>query len=837
VPAEVYKPQANHRLKINLGVTPWKFIKADPYPDAKKPEYDDTSWTDVGIPHCFNDSDTFVNVSRGNKGLFQGTVWYRKHFTLNNAYKGRKIFVEFQGVNIACAVYINGTLVPHGSEVEQPGEVTHVYGFTPFVIDVTDLVKFGGAANVMAVRVSNKSERWYVSPGFGDALFAGMAYGGIYLPVYLHITDPVHVPLNVYSNVKKWGTSIATLSANPETATIRIQANVENETPKEKAVVLITRVVDAERKIVLEMKKDAVIAPGSVHMFDQTGDIKEPHLWHLNAGDGATQYLYKVYNIVKSEGKVVDVFEDPLGIRTITWDADYPYINGRKSEMYGFGARYDYPALGTALPEEQHWREIKLAADGGGRLMRPGHAASAPASVAACDVYGIGVAQPSGDNEFSFYSANAQPVLAGNTAQEPINAKGISDIRKQYKREVQRDIIIRDRNHPSIVLWEASNGGIEKDIFPELKKITETWDNLAPRELTPRGTSDQPRDAQPDMDQVKVIGTVYDGANTKKTYPSHPVWTAESWVKPGSRADWDGSIAKAEEFLTYLQKDRKYKVFGFAHWYLSETCGEDYHNPGFRSLGCAALDGNRIPQLIYKIYQKAALIPYSVKPGVVIGTHWNQTGTVPVKAWSNCPKVNLYLNGVSLGVQTPQAPFAKNPFQCVWQVPWSSGTLKAAGLDADGHEVCMDSVTTAGAPDHIELSVEPALAKPGGGVFHVQANGSDAAFILAKIVDRDGNVCPTFSNPIKFAVSGPATYRGSWNQMVSSDKGVSYHSPGDYELSAEAGQMKVAVRSTFEAGAVTVVADSANLKGGKVVFNIDRVDDPAAMDVAVPEKR
>lgn len=835
LPAETYAPEPNHRVTINLGVTPWKFLKDDPYPEAKAIEYNDSAWTDVGIPHCFNDSDTFVNVTEGNRGLFQGTVWYRKHFVLNNDYKGRKIFIEFQGVNIACAVYVNGALIRSGSEVKQPGEVTHVYGFTPFVIDVTDLVKFDGKANVIAVRVSNAPEPWYVSLGFGDAPFAGMADGGIFLPVYLHITDPVHVPLNVYSNVKKWGTSVATLAASPESATVRIQANVDNETSQAQTISLVTQVVDADRKVVLELKGDAIVPPGTVHLFDQTGDIKKPHLWQLNNGKICAQYLYKVYHVVKSGGKTVDVFEDSLGVRTITWDADYPYINGVKSELYGFGARYDYPALGTALPEEQHWREIKLATEAGGRLMRPGHAASAPASVAACDVYGVGVVQPSGDNEFSFYSANAQPALAGNVAQKLTDVARIPETRKQYKREVQRDIIIRDRNHPSILFWEASNGGIEAGLLPELKKITETWDNLSPRELSPRATLEQPRDAQPDLAQIKVVGAAYDAIGTKKAFPGHPVWTAESWLRPGFRFDWDASVTKAEVFLKNVEQSRRAKVFGFAHWYLSETCGENYQKPDQRALGCAALDGNRIPELIYKIYQKAALIPCSVQPGVVIGTHWNQKGLVPVKVWSNCPKIELFLNETSLGIQTPGEPFADKPFQCEWTVAWAPGILKAVGLDADGREVCTDIVKTAGDPDHLELSLEPELIKPDGEKFQLQANGSDVAFILAKIVDRNGVVCPESSLPITFNVTGPANYRGSWNQAVSPDKGLGYHAPGDHELSAEAGMIKIAVRTTFEAGAVTVTAESGKLKSAKLSFHIHPVNDPLALGCAIKE--
>ena len=828
VTANASVPEKSNRVEIKIDDTPWKFIRQEEFPAAESPSFDDSAWEDIGVPHCFNAMDTFMNTNAtagkksgvakfanshgmmaGMDGMYFGTASYRKHFHLPEIYRGRKVFIEFEGVNIACAVYINGHFMPTNSLVKQPGEVTHVFGFTPFVLDITPHVHFGSTENVLAVRVTNDTHaNWYAFHSFGIGAPFGMGSGGIFRPVHLYITDPVHIPLNVYSNVNNWGTNLATLSATSASASVQIQTNVQNESTSTKEVTLETEAIDEAGRVVMDLKDQFTVLAGKTHMFDQKGNILNPHLWHPNDGSGAFEYMYRVYSIVQIHGTTVDVFESPLGIRTITWDENYPYINGVKCELYGFGCRYDYPALGTALPDEQHWRDIKICADCGGTLLRPGHDPSGSATVDACDYYGVAVAQPSGDNEFAF----RQP----------------TEDAKQYKREDLRDMVVRDRNHPSILFWEASNGGIAKDFLPELKNLSDEWDNLAPREISPRGTFNYPTtqkifDAQPDMDVVKPIGACYDGVTTKNAYSNHPVWTAESWIASGSRFDWEGSIRKAEIYVKRVEVSKQAKIFGFAHWYLNETTGAS-GNPLSRALNCSAVDGNRIPELIYKIYENAVLVPYTVKPGIVLGSHWNMSGPVVVKAWSNCPKMRLYLNGKALGDRTPEPPSGDNPFRAFWRVNWESGTLKAVGLDENGKEICSDQVITAGEPDHIDLSLVTEVEKPDGTSFKIEANGSDAAFILAKVVDKDGNVCPTASNPITFNISGPGNYCGSWNQLVYPDKPPGFHSPGDHELYAEAGLIKVAVRSTFTPGDVTVTASSPYLKNGSTKFTTSPVD-------------
>jgi hypothetical protein len=162
------------------------------------------------------------------------------------------------------------------------------------------------------------------------------------------------------------------------------------------------------------------------------------------------------------------------------------------------------------------------------------------------------------------------------------------------------------------------------------------------------------------------------------------------------------------------------------------------------------------------------------------------------------------------------------PFQVYWDVAWAAGTLRADCLNDNGQPVAgaFDQRVTAGAADHIVLTVEAPFVRPNGDAFRIAANGSDAAFVLAKIVDAQGNWVPTASQPITFAVAGPGTYRGGTDQLVTANKPLTYHAPGDPELQAEGGMCKVAVRAQFTPGMVTVTASSPGLRSGSATFEI-----------------
>jgi beta-galactosidase len=825
VQAETYYPQETNRVKINLGATPWKFTKGDVI-NAQNPTLNDTAWSTVGVPHTWSDTESFNNQSGGGAtgSMYGGVSWYRKHFTLDNSYNGRKLFVEIEGAHLGAAVYINGTFLPGNDGINT--NATHVVGFIGFVVDITPYARFGGTDNVLAVKVSGNGG-FFTYPGFSIDYRFGQGDYGLFRPVWLHVTDNVHVPLNVYSVINQWGTYVATVSATDASATIRIQTNVRNDNASAQTASVTTKVVDAAHNVVLSMDADAQSIGADTNLvFDQTGTIANPTLWYPAGSPYGTPYMYKVYHIVKVGGNVTDVFDSPLGIRVITWDHNFPYINGRQHYMWGVSSRYDYPALGTAVPEEQQWRDAKLAAECSADLWRPGHSSSSPEFVDACDAYGVMLVQPSGELEGTFSTNQLNPT------------------KQAYKTQLHRDMIIRDRNHPSVLSWEVSNGPIDAAFAGQLKTLSQTWDPVNTRAQSDRGGS------AADLNSADIISCSSSGCeiSMKNGRPNTPCWGAEAWGgRRSARFAWDYEIAFAGQYLQNWKKSRQANCFGLAQWYLTETPGEAGNflegvgEANVRSFGSSMMDFNRIPKLLYYAYQ-AAWTPYSVKPVVALAHHWNRSGAVQVNAFSNCPSVRLRINGADQGTKTPN-PWqgtgdgsdqntTQLPFQCSWNVTWTSGTLRAEGLDAGGAVVCSDERKTAATPDHIVLTVEPELVRPDGDTFHITANGTDAAFILATVVDENGIWCPTANNLVTFNVAGPGNYRGGSDQYVTAGKPINYHSPLDHELSAEGGMCKIAVRSTFQTGTVTVMATSAGLGQGTASFTVYPV--PIAYTTAVP---
>ncbi len=288
---------------------------------------------------------------------------------------------------------------------------------------------------------------------------------------------------------------------------------------------------------------------------------------------------------------------------------------------------------------------------------------------------------------------------------------------------------------------------------------------------------------------------------------------------------------------------------------------------------------NRFPRLLYYIYE-ANWTPYSIKPVVALAHHWNRayeyTQGTPIQenAFSNCPAVRLLINGVAkdpvtgaaLADQTPNpwniqtnSDLTQNttvmPGQVHWMVNWAPGTVTAECLDTNGNVVqgATDSRTTAGAENKIVLTVVPELQKPDGTSFQWTSNGSDAAFVTAEVQDAQGNLVPTAADNVTFSVTGPATYMGGSQQLVADPSWTNYyqdafseansnvvngepyaffHAPGDPELNFEGGLQKIALRSTFTPGTVTVTASAPGLASGSV--QLSSVAPPAPVQSQAP---
>src|ERR1700754_1772456 len=929
------------RQDINLGARPWKYTKQAvqnpndpvvyaPLPngdDGAIPTFNDSAWLTVGIPHAANDFTTFINQeSGGGQGSLDGeTSWYRVKLDDSAKFAGKKVMVEFEGAHTGDRVYINGHFVPGTGVLNQPGQpdanATHVIGFLPHIVDLTPFLKFDGT-DVLAVKVSRGGGGFFEDPGFSGSFRFGQAEAGLFRPVKLYVTNLVHIPENVYAGQKTWGTYVGTqaLSDDHTKATIRVQTNVINETSAVQTVTLTTQIVDANGNLVASDQQNKDLAPNVVPddqtpVFDETLQVNNPTLWYPNNSLDGKPYMYRVFHTVSINGQILDTKQSTLGIRMLTWDKDFLYVNGKKQLIDGGSGRYDYPGLGSSVPEEQQWRDLKGMAAMGGNLWRPGHSPSSPEFVEAADALGVFIVQPSGDGEGGFGNVCAAADQACNDMWT-------------IKREVQRDIVIRDRSHPSILAWEINNGTMNTPFAQELRSLSRSWDVIAPRAAA---------DRTPNAANGDILSCSKAGCETflhQNEFPNKPAWGAEYWGPGGNRHGYDTELAFALNYLVPYSQARKVGTAGMAQWYYADTPGEVIelvdgtedsthwtfqrdgngnivqhpdgtpakafrHNA--RGNNASMADANRFPRMLYYIYE-SVWVPYDLRPVVKLAHNWNRSGDIQVNAFSNCPKVRLLVNGVQQGTdQVPNTwdtidevsfnaekrPVSEDPGHIVgvdqaqkttklpgqvhWNVTWQVGTAVAQCIDAlgqvrqdaNGNDVA-DTLTTAGPADHIELQVvnttDP-IVKADGTTFQITANGSDAAFIVATVVDAHGVRVPDASQKVTFNVdSGNSlvTFNGGTQQLVDYAGGSTpdasgidepnhfYHSPGSHELQFEGGLQKIALRTKFETGTVNVSATAPGLIAGTTSFRIAPIPaapassgapqiiaDPVSQDVSV----
>lgn len=771
------------------------FSEEHPYAYYYSLELNDSQWEQVGIPHCYNEQDTYLNATTGER-CWRGEAWYRKHLSVSGKDRGKRVFVSFESVNIGATVYINGHAIAGNTRVPQPGQVTHVGSSLPFVVDITDWVRWDGD-NVLAVHVSNSRDTFFTWPQFAENEGFGQAMGGIVAAVHLHTLHPVHIPFNAFSPQEKWGTYQGMVRMSGRYAVARWLTQVENSTARPQRIELKTTIKDHRGRKVLSFSERQVAPAGKMARFDHTDSIADPTLWYP-VGMKGKPYLYTVERRVYADGHLTDVRTEPMGLRTVTWDEDYCYVNGEKCILRGFGNRNIYPGLGAAVPEAMQWADIRRMAQCGGNVLRVGHQAPFQAAFEACDALGVMLIVNSGDNEWALKN---EPALT-------------------YKREYDRDMMYAFRNHPSVIVWESNNGLAyegEKYLPSYTREIAEQVDFIAPRIVLNR-------DGFPprwERDRNIVVGYTnryekqqgYPSLNTEvygTNWSGNPSWCI-------ARDDYDNEKRFSQFYVQNYLDDLNHRAAGWIHWMLAESYGEGYTiylngRRNQKSLGSCAMDANRFPKLIYRIYEKALWVPYEERPGVALQSHWNYSGVQDVDAWSNCPEVELLLNGVSQGIVAPD-PVTR---RCTWkEIPWVAGQLQAVGLDRNRRPVCREAVRTAGEPHHIQVTIEPQGAKVSGEAFRLRANASDAFVATATVVDEQGNWCPLADNLLHFEVEGEGVYKGSYNFYVTPGKPLSYHAPGDPELQAEGGLMRVAVRTTFQPGTISVRVSSPGLITGE----------------------
>jgi beta-galactosidase len=417
-PAPVSAAAADARVTQDFDAN-WLFSQGD-FASAMMPAFDDRGWRQLNVPHDWSIEGPFgAEFGSGNGFAPGGIGWYRKHFKLDADQKGRVVTIEFDGVYDYSEVWINGQLVGG-----------RPYGFSSFQVDLTPFVKFGSDDNIVAVRVDHSR--------FADSRF--YTGSGIYRNVRLVITDKLRIA--------HWGVSVTTPKIKSDSAIVRVETTVENSSADKGKFSLESDIVAPGGEIVASLTTAKSAAGNSTQTLAQEIKILKPELWLLNS---PTLYILK--SRVKSGEAVVDETETPFGIRTATFDPDKGFLlNGVSTKLKGVCIHHDAGSLGAAVPDQVLERRLRLLKEIGVNAIRTSHNPPDPALLNLCDQLGLLVM----DEAFDEFTPGKNKWVTGWNNGVPGHF-GYSEIFDQWSVTDVSDLVRRDRNHPSIILWSIGN--------------------------------------------------------------------------------------------------------------------------------------------------------------------------------------------------------------------------------------------------------------------------------------------------------------------------------------------------------------------------------------------
>ena len=498
----------------------WKFILGDPS-GAEAPSFADSTWRTVDLPHDWSiegrpEKD---NPTGGGGGFFPaGIGWYRKTFSAPAGWRGKRVSIEFDGVYRDSTVYLNGHKLG-----------TQPYGYTSFIFDLTSDLNFKGT-NVLAVRADNSAQpnsRWYSG-------------SGIYRHVRLVVADPTHVA--------HWGVFVTTPTVSDGSATVSIRTKVTNDSAKPSGVTIETKLYDRAGREAGTKESTLTIVPGQEMEAAQTITVSNPALW-----SPASPTLYRAISRIRKDGKVIDQVVTPFGIRSLSWSAEKGLLlNGKSIKLTGGSVHHDNGPLGAAAFDRAEERKVELLKAAGYNAVRTAHNPPSPGFLDACDRLGLLVL----DEPFDTWKANKAKFDYGINFDE------------WWKRDVSA-LILRDRNHPSIVIWGIGNeipelevergGKIGKELADQVRSL----DTTRPLTLAFPGTTTTPN-AEAVFSQLDITGYNYNILPTYATdhqqFPKRLMLTTESYP--------------AKAFLLWqISQDNPY-VLGDFTWTAMDYLGE-----------------------------------------------------------------------------------------------------------------------------------------------------------------------------------------------------------------------------------------------------------------------
>ena len=618
---------------------------------AEKPATPDESWERVSVPHTWNANDPFDDEPSYRRGI----GWYRQHLTLDTALRDKRIFLHFEGVNQVADVFVNNAFV--GS---------HSGGYTAFTMDITPFVKFGAAnANVVAVQVDNSHNPFIPPLSVGFAL-----YGGIYRDVWVIATDVVHFAMDHGSS----GIAVTTPVVTRERGTVAVRGALRNDGGVARRLDVVSTVLDATgREVALRRASFAVGSGADVSWEQALPEVGTPHLWSPD-----DPYLYTVRTDLYDGATLRDRVTTPLGFRWYTFDGQKGFtLNGTKLQLRGTNRHQDYAGIGSALPNDLHRRDMEIIKEMGANFVRLAHYPQDPAVLEAADRLGLLV-------------------------WEEIPVVNYITIAPEFTRNAENmltEMIRQHRNHPSVILWGTMNevflwgpGGYriakqaDTTYMRQVRDYAAHMDSLARREDPTRvttmaihGSADYDASGVAAISQVLALnlyngwyngtfaefGPTLDRRHARK--PDRPIFVseygAEDDVRVNSlepeRFDFSGTWMRRYHESYLAQINARPWLAGTAIWNefdfsQPETGGSI---PYMNQKGMLTWD--RTPKDVYYLYKanwNSAPIVYIASRGWTkrIGTG-DAPMPQPVDVYSNQSRVELVVNGRSLGTVAPDS--------------------------------------------------------------------------------------------------------------------------------------------------------------------------------------
>ena len=728
----------------------WKFILGDSAQMAS-PEYNDSHWRTLNVPHDWAIEGDFhdSNPSGASGGALPGGIgWYRKMFDVR-CLMDEKLFIEFDGVYMNSAVYINGHKVG-----------VRPYGYSSFEYDITPYVHEG--KNVVAVRVDNSDQpnsRWYSGCG-------------IYRHVWLTKTHPIHI--------KHWGVYVHDG-----------KVEVDYDNPTNQRVTVKNELLDANGKLIARAKNGS--------MFHVQSSIL--HKWSCES-----PYVYKVRTQLVVGGQVVDELTTTAGFRDFKFDPKTGFwLNGKNFKLNGVCEHHDFGCLGSALNEDALHRKLTKLKAMGVNAIRCSHNPPAPELLNMCDTMGIIVMDESFDmwrrrktqNDYARFfdewherdltdlvlrDRNHPSVLMWSIGNEVLEQW--SDAKADTLTLEQANLIL-NAGHDASTLAKEGELSVNSLLTRHLAEIIKRYDTTRP--ITAGCNEVNPNNHLFKSGAIDIIGFNYHHQMVKdfpKNFPDKPMIFSESVSALQTRGYYmmpSDSIYRAPKqwWLPYTDPsfmcsayDNMSASWGSTHeetWDVVKNTpyvggqfiwtGFDYIGEptpyGFpaRSSYFGVIDLAGFPKDSYYMYQSE----WTTKPMLHLFPHWNWRPGQTIDLWAyynQADEVELYINGVSQGVRYKTSAISHHtsaictPYHVSWRVAFAPGEITAVSRK-NGKPVCTQTIRTAGAPDHIRLSVD--------------YQGKTTTFITVEVVDKDGNLCPWAENQIEFSTTGGAKILGTDN--------------------------------------------------------------------------